>query len=591
VSPALPTFGNATLTTTDTRATFALPDWSIESYRTFVSIKAALPRVEVDARARTLTCHVADLARLGVDVRALAGGLDDDEAPFLYPDQRYVVDVALRRRCFDLFGRCGFGKSPCLWTFARQAVKRTGKKVLVVAPKGVVYPLLGEYRKFWPDAPVPANVMEWKGGFEAWVADSSAPALGIVNIDLFRKPRDLKALGGVVLDEASKIKQAGGVLWKNVLASFKPVEYVLGCTATPAPNEEREYAAQALLVRAVSSHKEFFADFFDSTEECGWVLRPHARDAYYAFMASWSIWIRDPAVYGFAPRLKPIPPPVFEDVEVALTPEQDRMSRELRAASSRKGQMSLYHEAVGVSLQQRLSQVARGFLYANETVEGAKGKSKKTRRTLHIPSRKPAAVADIVARHALAGERSVVWVQYNEESTLITQALRARGVKVVEVTAETSDAAQYAAVEDLNAGRIDALVAKVTALGFGVNLQGASVCVFSGINDSFEQDHQAFSRVWRDGQENTVHCYYVVTPLEAAMLANVREKRGRWLTDAAEMERAYCAAMRADLDAWRGAPSPSKHRTRHQLSPADRTALAGLRPYRPIEETIREHAA
>lgn len=188
MSPALPTFGNATLTTTDTRATFALPDWSIESYRTFVSIKAALPRVEVDARARTLTCHVADLARLGVDVRALAGGLDDDEAPFLYSDQRYVVDVALRRRCFDLFGRCGFGKSPCLWTWARQVAKRTSKKVLVIAPKSVVLPLLGEYRKFWPDAPAPANLLDWKGGLRAWIDDPDAPALGIVNIDLFRKP-------------------------------------------------------------------------------------------------------------------------------------------------------------------------------------------------------------------------------------------------------------------------------------------------------------------------------------------------------------------------------------------------------------------
>lgn len=589
----LPTFGNAALTITDTRATFTLPDFGIESYRTFVTIKAALPRVEVDAKARTLTCHVADLARLGVDVRALAGGLDDDEAPFLYPDQRYVVDVALRRRCFDIFGRCGFGKSPCLWTWARQAAKRTGRRVLVVAPKGVVYPLLGEYKKFWPDAPQPANVMEWKGGFEAWSRDPTAPTLGIVNVDLFRKPRNLTFLGGVVLDEASKIKQAGGVLWKNVLSSFKPVEYVLGCTATPAPNEEREYAAQALMVRAVNSHKEFFADFFDSTEECGWVLRPHAKDAYYAFMASWSIWIRDPSVYGFAPRLKPIPPPVFADVEVALTPEQERVARSLRAASSRRGQMSLYHEAVGVALQQKLSQVARGFLYENEEVAGAKGKSKKKRRVTHIPSRKPDAVADIAARHARAGERSVVWVELNEESALIAEALRARGVKVVEVTAATTDADQYAAVEDLNAGRIDVLVAKIAALGFGVNLQGANVVIFSGINDSFEQDHQGFNRVHRDGQERTVYCYYVVTPLEAAMLANVREKRARWLSDAEEMERAYCAAMRADLDTWRGASAPVAHRTRHQLSLADRTVLAGLRPYRPHvpEEMAREHAA
>lgn len=577
----LPTFGNAalTITITDTRATFTLPDFGIESYRTFVTIKAALPRVEVDAKARTLTCHVADLARLGVDVRALAGGLDDDEAPFLYPDQRYVVDVALRRRCFDIFGRCGFGKSPCLWTWARQVAKRTTKKVLVIAPKGVVLPLLGEYKKFWPDAPAPANLLDWKGGLRAWIDDPDAPALGIVNIDLFRKPQDLSKLGGSALDESSKIKQAGGTLWKHVLAAFKPLEYRLGCTATPAPNEVREYAAQALLVGAVAHHKEFFADFFDSAEDLGWVLRPHAKQAFYAFMASWSIWIRDPSVYGFAPRLKPIPPPVFADVEVQLTPEQEKIAREIRAASKRRGQTELFHDSVGVATQTKLSQVARGFLY--ETVTGPKGK--KVRTVRRVPSRKPEAVAELVARHAAQGDRAVVWVEYNEESALLTQALRSRGVKVAEITADTDEAAQYEALEALNAGSIDALVAKAASLGFGVNLQGANVVVFSGINDSFEQDHQAFSRVWRDGQEKTVYCYYVVTPLEAAPLANVRQKRATWITDADAMEHAYRAAMTADLDAWRGVGAEAGHRTQHQLSRADRTALARLRPFNDTE--------
>ena len=42
------------------------------------------------------------------------------------------------------------------------------------------------------------------------------------------------------------------------------------------------------------------------------------------------------------------------------------------------------------------------------------------------------------ARHAAQGDRAVVWVEYNEESALLTQALRSRGVKVAEITAEIS---------------------------------------------------------------------------------------------------------------------------------------------------------
>lgn len=48
-------------------------------------------------------------------------------------------------------------------------------------------------------------------------------------------------------------------------------------------------------------------------------------------------------------------------------------------------------------------------------------------------------------------------------------------------------------------------------------------------------------------------------------------------------ERAYRAAMTADLDAWRGVGAEAGHRTQHQLSRADRTALARLRPFNDTE--------
>jgi len=564
-SAATATVEGLPVTVDGTRATITLPDHTLASYRKFLSIKTALPRIQVDHRARTLTCHVADLARLGLDVRSLAGGWEPDGTP-LYPDQAYVLDVALRRRKFDLFARCGWGKTIVLWAWARAVAARTGRKVLVVCPMSVLRPHLAEFARFWPGWPLPTNLREHDGGLDTWLADPLATGLAIVNTDAFRKPRDLASLGGVVLDESSSIKQAGGVLWRNVTSSLRPVEYRLFCTATPAPNEVREYAAQALGVGAIDTHKEFFADFFDNAEDMGWQLRPHAKGAFYAFMASWSIWIRDPSTYGFPARCAPIPDPIFVDLEVSLTSEQECEARAIRAAKTRKGQVSLFHEDVGIATQVKLSQVSRGFVYEGDAVRS-------------IPSKKADVVADAVARHARTGERAVVWVQFNEESRLITDALRARCLRVCEVTAETTDAQQFEAIEAINAGFLDCLVAKPSTMGFGVNLQGASVCVFSGITHSFEQDHQAFSRVYRDGQTRSVTCYYVVTPLEAGMLANVRAKRSTWMADASEMERAYRDAMTSDLEAYRGAVTQGAQRTRHQLSGSDRAALSALRPW------------
>ncbi len=566
-------FGDLPVTVDGPRASITLPDYSLASYRRFITIKSALPRVEVDHRTRTLTCHVADLSRLGLDVRLLAAGWEPDGTP-LYPDQAYVLDVALRRRRFDIFARCGWGKTIVLWAWARAVAARTGRKVLVVCPMSVLRPHLAEFARFWPGWPLPTNLREHDGGLDAWLADPLVTGLAIVNTDAFRKPRNLSSLGGVVLDESSSIKQAGGVLWRNVTTSFRPVEYRLFCTATPAPNDVREYAAQALGVGAIDTHKEFFADFFDNAEDMGWVLRPHAKAAFYSFMASWSIWIRDPSTYGFPARCKPIPDPIFVDLEVSLTPEQECEARAIRAAKTRKGQVSLFHEDVGIATQTKLSQVSRGFLYEGDAVRA-------------IPSKKADVVADAVARHARSGERAVVWVQFNEESALITAALRKRELRVCEVTADTSDAEQFEAIEAINAGFLDCLVAKPSTMGFGVNLQGASVCVFSGITHSFEQDHQAFSRVYRDGQTRSVTCYYVVTPLEAGMLANVRAKRSTWLADASEMERAYRDAMTADLEVYRGAVTQGAQRTRHQLSEADRAALGALRPWASNDSTTK----
>lgn len=562
---ALAILGDADLSIEGARATITLPDHTLASYRTWLRVKSALPRVQVRADARSLTCHVADLGRLGLDPRALAGGYEPDGTP-LYPDQAYVLDVALRRRRFAIFARCGWGKTAVQLAWARAVAARTGRKVLVVCPLSVLRQTIAEHAHFWQGGEQPANLRDAEGGLDGWLTSDDGARIGVVNTDVFRKPRDLSALGGVVLDESSSIKQAGGVLWRNVTTCFRGIEYRLFCTATPAPNEVREYAAQALGVGAVETHKEFFADFFDSTEDLGWVLRPHARGAFYAFMSSWSVWIRDPATYGFPARCKPIPAPVFIDLEIPLTPEQEQEARAIRAAGKRRGQVPLFHDDVGIATQTRLSQVSRGFLYEGEAVRA-------------IPSRKPEAIAEAVAKHAGEGERAVVWVQFNEESRLITEALRARGLRVFEVTSETGDDAQFAAVLAINAGELDVLVAKPLTMGFGVNLQGASVVVFSGITHSFEQDHQAFSRVWRDGQERTVTCYYAVTPLELAMLANIRAKRSAWLSDAEQMELAYRDAMGADLATFRGASLQGAHRTHHQLTAADSAALKGLRPW------------
>jgi superfamily II DNA or RNA helicase len=549
-------FGNAAVIVDGEVALAELPDFSLASYRTYIKLKAAVPRFKVEGR--TLLFQAAELRRLGLD----AGPANEEIAPAtlapLFEDQRYVLDVALRRRRFAVYAECGWGKSALQLAWGREVHRRTGGRVLIVAPIQVVRQTISEHAKFWPGERPPENLRDRKGGLSGWLADPHAAPLAVVNVDIFRKAVDLAGVVAVVLDEASILKQAAGRLRNNLVNAVRGLTWRLACSATPAPNDLDEYVSQALWIGACDSHKEFFADYFSSDGEGGWRLRSYARGRFYEWMASWSIWIRDPANYGFPARLGGIPAPVFRDIHVPATPEQVEASKRYRK------QGALFLDEVGVVKRAKLAQLSRGFLYEGDEV-------------LEIPSRKPAAVADAVCAHP--GERAVVWVSFNEEGARVAAELRLRGLRVANVTGETSEDDREAAVAGVNGGTLDVLVAKPRMLGFGTNLQGASVVVFSGVGDSFEADYQALRRCFRYGQTRRVTCYYVFTDFEKALVSNVARKRAAWLAQAEAQERAYLEASGADLAGYRGEVAAKADRTDYELSDNDRAVLAAARPW------------
>lgn len=563
-STELARVGNAVVRVAGERAEIEVPDYGVESYRTLVTIKAAIPRA--DAEGRVVRCAAADLIALGI---VPPSELGDYVAPSaLFDDQAYVVATALRRKRFAIFAEAGWGKTAAQLAWALAVHRATKGRVLLIAPLAVVRQTIRELAKHFPDASERIeNLRDRKGGARAWLDDPDGAPLAIVNVDAFRKAQDLTGLTGLVLDESSILKQAIGATRNVLVRAAQPVPFRLACSATPAPNDLEEYVSHALFLGVIRSHKEFFADYFASDGEGEWTLRGHATAAFYAFMASWSVWMRDPAVFGFAPRLGGIPAPEFHDVRVETTEAQREVAKDFRKPGH------LFLDEVGVVSRAKLAQLSRGFLY-EESADGV-------RSVKAIESNKPAAVVDAVLAHP--EERAIVWVQFNEEGRLIRDALERAGRVTVLVDGDTSEEDRDRACLAINDGAAQVLIAKPSALGFGVNLQGASVCVFSGITDSFEQDYQAFRRCFRYGQTKRVHCYYVATEFELPMLTNLRTKRAAWAEQAAAMERAYLAASAADLAIHRRAVAAPRERIRAELSDADLSALASLSTFVPSE--------
>jgi hypothetical protein len=149
----------------------------------------------------------------------------------------------------------------------------------------------------------------------------------------------------------------------NIINSCTGIEYKLCCTATPAPNDRQEYANHALFLGYIDNYKQFFTKFFYNTGQGNdFLLKPHARSAFYSFLSTFSIFLKNPAHYGFADNLHDLKPAQVIWDHVQLTTEQKTMAIKYGA----KGQMGLFGVNAGGMVQRnKLSQIAKGFIYDN----------------------------------------------------------------------------------------------------------------------------------------------------------------------------------------------------------------------------------
>jgi hypothetical protein len=73
-------------------------------------------------------------------------------------------------------------------------------------------------------------------------------------------------------------------------------------------------------------------------------------------------------------------------------------------------------------------------------------------------------------------------------------------------------------------GTVRVLVTKPSIAGWGLNFQRCADMVFVGLNDSFEQLFQAIRRCWRFGQVQSVHCHFIASTAEGAVVDNLAAK-------------------------------------------------------------------
>jgi hypothetical protein len=307
------------------------------------------------------------------------------------------------------------------------------------------------------------------------------------------------------------------------------IEYKSSWTATPAPNDTMEYASQASFLEKLRNEGEVLWTFFQRDKQGEWRVKPHARDAFYRFMASWSVYLRDPSHFGFADILSTLPPPEIREYTLPLSDVQ----RELMYGLVQMKGGLFSDDRLGVQERSKLSQLAKGFLY------GKQG-------TARIESAKPAFVADLVRADVAEGLQVLVWTVFDEEAALLTAELESAGEPFPfgVLDGDMGEAQRTDVLARFRAGELRALISKPQLLGYGLNLQFVRSMVFSGFDDSFERMYQAIRRAYRFGQTETVRVHVPYIPeLEGMIFSNIRRKEAQFMADVTQMEAAYRVAL------------------------------------------------
>ena len=420
---------------------------------------------------------------------------------WLYDYQAAIARTAITHKKYAVFAECGLGKTAIMLEFARHCVG-VGKKTLIVSPLMVIPQTIAEANRFYGDAIQIEQVRSSR--LQQWLDSDDNEAIGITNYEAINATVTAGNVGALILDESSLLKSAYGAWGTRLIEIGAGLEYKLAMTGTPAPNDRIEFANHAVFVDAVRTTNEFLARYFVNRGETQnrWELKPHALRPFYRDLSHWCVFLTNPATYGWKDNCETIPPIHVHIDRIDLTDEQRKKSQEMTG--------SLFVNNIGgIGQRSKLAQLAKG-----------KGST----------TNKPAFIQGLVA--SWPEESTIIWCRYNDEQEKIAELFPGCG----NIDGSTPLEKRLEIIDGFKSGRIRVLVSKPKILGFGLNLQVATRHIFSALQDSYEEFHQAVKRSNRIGSTRPLNVHIPVTELEEPMIQTVLAKAHRIEHDTSEQE-------------------------------------------------------
>ncbi len=427
---------------------------------------------------------------------------------YLFPFQKDLVRWALRRGRAALFAAVGLGKTRMQLEFAAQASayqrihQSTRPEALILTPLAVASQTVREAAAIGISASYCREPDQVRPGI-----------ITVTNYDRLDK-FNLSRVGVIVLDESSVLKHETSKRRDQLVNAFRSTPFRLACTATPAPNDRKELGNHAEFLGLCTMQEMLSAFFVHDSGNGVWRLKGHARDAFYAWVATWGAVVSRPSDLGYPDDGYLLPPLRIHDHVIAATLEQDRAVAETRAAK----QLNL------------IPQAARGL------------KAQRKARRVTLQERVDAAVSIVLAE---SEEQWCVWCELNDESNALEEAIVRAIPGAVAICGSDKAETKEAAMLGFADGTIRVIVTKPRIAGFGLNWQRCARACFVGVSNKFEEVHQALGRNHRFGQTREVHAHFVYSELEGDVRANLARKMTEF-REMTETMRGYISAAVRD---------------------------------------------
>lgn len=292
----------------------------------------------------------------------------------------------------------------------------------------------------------------------------------------------------LVIDELSSFKSYRSQRFKALKRVRPLIKRIVGLTGTPSSNglmdlwaEFRVLDMGKRLGRFISYYR---ANYFD----------PDKRNMYQVFTykpkpgAEQSIYraIDDITISMKSKDYLQLPPLTMNTVPVKMSPSEQTIYDELNAQLVVSTQGKQIDALNAASLSNKLCQMANGCVYDDQ------------QQVVQIHQRKLDAIEDLV--EAANGKPVLIAYWFKHDLAQIKQRFQVREIKT------TQD------INDWNAGKIPLALIHPASAGHGLNLQaGGSTLIWYGLTWSLELYQQTNARLWRQGQQQPVVIYHLIT--------------------------------------------------------------------------------